>query len=213
MEPHVHAPKTYKDEIVATDVTFEEYLQKYAADFHEFVKGTVIKMSPIHERHDQLTRYGAMLFEAYFDLRPIGKIRQEPFVMRIRKHDIAREPDIQIILEANYDRLQPTYMDGPADICIEVVSLESVRRDHGEKFEEYELGGVGEYWILDPLRDETRFYRLNAEGRYIAVREDADGYYQSPLLPGFKLHVPTLWDEPLPGYGAIWETVKAMLGQ
>jgi Uma2 family endonuclease len=154
-----------------------------------------------------------MLFEAYFDLRPIGKIRQEPFVMRIREHDVAREPDIQIILEVNYSRLQPTYMDGPADSCIEVVSLESVRRDHGEKFEEYELGGVNEYWIIDPLCDESRFYRLNAEGRYIAVREDADGYYQTPLLPGFKLHVPTLWEELLPGYGTIWETMKAILGQ
>jgi Uma2 family endonuclease len=200
------------DEIVATNVTFEEYLQKYAADFHEFVKGTVIKMPPVHERHDQLTRYGAMLLESYFDRRPIGKIRQGPFVMQISAHNISREPDIQIILEANYSHLQPTYMDGPADICIEVVSLESVKRDHGEKFEEYELGGVKEYWIIDPLRDETRFYRLNAEGRYIGIREDAQGYYQTPLLPGFKLHVPTLWDEPLPGYGAIWESTKALLG-
>ena len=213
MEAPVHAPKTYKDEIVATDVTFEEYLQKYAADFHEFVKGTVIKMSPIHERHDQLTRFLAVWSETYFELRPIGKIRQEPFVMRISAHDIAREPDIQIILEANYSRLQPTYMDGPAQICIEVVSLESVRRDHGEKFEEYELSGVGEYWILDPLRDETRFYNLNAEGRYIAVREDAEGYYQTPLLPGFKLHVPTLWNEPLPGPLAIAQALKQILGQ
>src|SRR5688572_30669194 len=103
--------RTSNDEIVATDVTFEEFLQNYAADFYEFVKGNVIKMPPVHERHDQLTRYGAMRFEAYFDLRPIGKIRQEPFVMRIREHDIAREPDIQIILEANYSRLQPTYTD------------------------------------------------------------------------------------------------------
>lgn len=200
-------------EIVASGVSFEEYLQKYAADFHEFVKGNIIRMPPIHERHDQLTRYTAMLFEAYFDLRPIGKIRQEPFVMRISEHDIAREPDIQIILEANYSRLQPTYMDGPADICIEVVSLESVKRDHGEKFEEYETAGVGEYWIFDPLRDESRFYRLNAQGRYMSVREDAAGFYQTPLLPDFRLHVPTLWDEPLPGFGAIAQAVKAMLGQ
>ena len=43
-------------------------------------------------------------------------------------------------------------MNGAADICIEVISPESVIRDRGEKFEEYERGGVGEYWIFDYLR-------------------------------------------------------------
>jgi len=43
--------------------------------------------------------------------------------------------------------LKHTYPDGPADLAIEIVSEESRLRDRGEKFAEYEVGGVKEYWI------------------------------------------------------------------
>ena len=35
----------------------------------------------------------------------------------------AHEPDIQIVLECSYDRLQPTYMDGPAAIAKTVKAM------------------------------------------------------------------------------------------
>jgi Uma2 family endonuclease len=197
--------------IVATDVSFEEYLEKYAADFCEWVGGTVEKMSPVHERHDILTQYLLLLGRAYFDLRPIGQIRHAPFVMRLPDIGILREPDIQIILHSNPHPLTTTYMDGPANICIEVVSPESVQRDHGTKFEEYEKGGVPEYWILDPLHTETRFYRLNEDGVYEAHQPDENGYYETPQLPGLRFHVPTLWTDPLPGFYQIAKAVEAML--
>ena len=198
-------------EIMATDVSFEEYLERYAADFCEWVGGTVEKMSPVHERHDLLTQYILLLGRAYFDLRPIGTIRQAPFVMRLQSTGISREPDIQIILNSNSNPLTPTYMDGPANICIEVVSPESVQRDHGTKFEEYEKGGVLEYWIIDPIHSETRFYRLNDDGVYEAFQPDENGYYETPQLPGLRFHVPTLWTLPLPGFYQIAKDIEAML--
>lgn len=198
-------------QIIATGVSFEDYLAQYAADFCEWVEGNVIQMSPIHERHDRITLYLAVLIAAYFELKPIGQLRREPFVMRLPQINIAREPDLQVILNANLDKLQTTYMDGPADICIEVVSLESVERDHGAKFVEYEKGGVPEYWIVDPLHRESRFYRRNAEGIYERQLEDAEGNYRTPNLPGLVLHVPTLWNDELPGPIAVGRAVEKML--
>jgi Uma2 family endonuclease len=122
-----------------------------------------------------------------------------------------REPDLQIILKTNPGTLTATYMDGPADICIEIISPGTEDIDRGEKFVEYEKGGVGEYWIFDPLRKEALFYRLNADGVYEPYYPDEDGNYRTPKLPGFVLHVPTLWSSPLPSTIAIADTVKAML--
>ncbi len=198
-------------EIIATGVSFEEYLDKYAGDFCELVEGNVIKMSLIHEDHDQLTRYLATLLTAYFEIKPIGRLRQAPFVMKIFPDSPNREPDLQVILNTNQGQLKPTYMDGPADICIEVVSPDSVGRDHGEKLAEYEAGGVGEYWILDPIREESRFYRLNEAGIFIRQEEDEQGNYRTPALPGLVLHVPTLWQEQLPGPIAVAQAVQAMV--
>lgn len=66
-------------EIVAVEVSAEGYMDKYAAEFHEWVKGVL--------------HYLIMLLEAC------------------------------------------------ADICIEIVSPESVTRDYGDKFVEYEKAG------------------------------------------------------------------------
>jgi len=205
------AESTLNGPIVATDITFEEYLAQYASDFHEYVGGIVIKMSPSSLRHAELLLYLAFLLSTYFDSKPDGKVIVVPFVMRLPKHDHGREPDLLIVLNENRDRLHDSYMDGPADICIEIVSPESVSRDHGEKFQEYEEGGVGEYWILDPIHTETRFYRLGEEGLYIRQSEDAEGNYTTPRLPQFRFHIPTLWQDTLPGAQAIVQAVAQML--
>jgi Uma2 family endonuclease len=76
---------------------------------------------------------------------------------------------------------------------------------------EYEKEGVREYWIFDPERESTTFYRLQANGRYLAVQPDSDGFYRTPLLPDFGLPVTSLWDEHLPNMHEIFEIMKAMV--
>ncbi len=198
-------------EIIATGVSFEEYMEKYAGDFCELVEANVIKMSPIHERHDELSRYLSMVFGAFFALKPIGEIRVAPFVMRVLPDFSAHEPDLQIILKTNPNQPKPTMMDGSPDICIELITAGSERIDRGLKFVVYEKGGVSEYWMLDHLRREARFYCLNEEGVYNPQYLDAERNYRTRLLPGFALHIPTLWQSPLPDLFAVAEAVKAML--
>lgn len=197
-------------EIVAAHVSAEEYMEKYAETRHEWVQGVILRMSPTSIFHDALVSYLRKLLEAYFDLSPIGKVVGEPFVMRLETTDSFREPDLQIILDDNPGKLTDTAMIGPADICIEVVSPESAPRDYGDKFVEYEKAGVREYWIVDPLRRRCQFNRLDASGVYASISPDEASTYRTPLLPKLTLHVPTLWQEELPGFFAVGEAVRAM---
>ena len=130
--------------------------------------------------------------------------------MQVDTTQSRREPDLQVIPHANPGQLTETAMIGPADICVEVVSPESVTRDYGEKFLEYEQGGVGEYWLIDPIRAEAFFYRLGEDGHYDLQRADEHGYYRSARLPKLSLHVPTLWQSDLPGFFEIAQAVQAM---
>lgn len=202
----------FDGEIIATGVTFEEYLEKYAEGFTEYIGGTIIKMNPVSLRHIEISTYLLILFRTFFKLKPIGRVIPAPFSMRLPAVDSLREPDLQIILKENYSRIHTTLVDGPADICIEIVSPESVSRDHGEKFEEYEKGGVGEYWIIDPVHSEVRFYRLNEKGLYESQSISQAGDYVTPRLPQFRLHIATLWEDNLPDPLAIAEAVRAMVG-
>lgn len=200
-------------EVLATGVSFEEYLTRFSGMHCELVGGVVIKMSPVSLQHIDLTGYLYMLIAAYFELRPIGRVITQPFTQRLPNVEPKREPDLLVVLNSNPYHLYETYMDGPADICIEIVSPDSIERDRGTKFAEYQKGGVGEYWILDPLIKESLFYHLDTEGLYAPQYPDQDGNYRSVTLPGLLLNVPTLWQKPLPGIFSITESVKAMLAK
>ncbi len=63
-------------------------------------------------------------------------------------------------------------------------------------------GGGAEYWILDPERQEARFYKLR-EGRYEEATLNGT-VFESAVLKGFRLDVPPLWQKPLP---SVWQTL------
>src|SRR4051794_908207 len=87
--------------------------------------------------------------------------------------------------------------DRHSDLVLEIVSEESRRRDRVEKLREYEQGGVGEYWVLDPERQEALFYQTGPDGAYQLAPVEA-GIYRSRILPGLWLRMEWLWQEPLP---------------
>lgn len=196
--------------MIATNISFAEYLDRYSADFCEWINGVVIKMSPVSTPHDRLSRFLVMIFFAYTS-RYGGEVAQAPVVMRLPGKPSGREPDLQVLLPENADRYHRTYIDGPADLVVEIISPESVERDRGEKFAEYERDGVKEYWILDEQRKDAMFYVLNAEGVYERREPDADGVYHSAVLPRLYLPVEMLWRDPLPDYDETYQITRAIL--
>ncbi len=183
-------------QIIANDVPEAHYFRDYEGHY-EWIAGQVIQMSPVTEQHNELQLYLVNLLQFYFQLRPIGVFRYDPFVMRMAARQQNRQPDIQIILGENQANLTPAYMNGVADICVEIVSPGSVVTDRGIKFKEYQEVGVHEYWLIDPQRTDAQFYELNKEGVYVPQTLQNDSY-QTARLPGLRLHVPTLWHDPLP---------------
>jgi Uma2 family endonuclease len=117
--------------------------------------------------------------------------------MRLHSAPKSREPDLVFIGNAYLDRVHENHVDSPVDLVVEIVSPESVARDRGEKFIEYEAEGIPEYWLIDPIRRRAEFYQLDGEGRYQQI-SPADGVYRSRILIGFGLKVSWLWQSPLP---------------
>lgn len=202
--------EAWGEQVIEEGVSFEEFIERYDGQWVEWINGAVIAMSPIHDEHEMLRDYLRSLFQAYFDLNPIGRVLGEPQTMRLPNIVSGRSPDLFVVLNDNLKHFRETYMDGPADIVIEIASPATAAIDRGKKFVEYEQGGVREYWLIDRTRQNTQFNRLNNEGVYIAYPEDAAGYYMTPQLERFMLHVPTLWQDKLPGFFSIGDAVRAM---
>jgi Uma2 family endonuclease len=180
-------------------VSYEEFLDWCDEDtLAEWVDGEVIMTSPASNRHQAVVGFLYKILDFYVEQRELGRVIIAPFQMKIGSTLPGREPDLLFIARENLGRLKDTYLDGPADLAVEVVSIESRLRDRGEKLAEYEMGGVREYWIIDPGEQRADFYLLAPDGRYERKRPDAKRVYRSEVLTGFWLKEEWLWQEPPP---------------
>ncbi|HAF70311.1 MAG: hypothetical protein XD60_1498 [Acetothermia bacterium 64_32] len=188
-----------KLEVPTRKLTYEEFLEWCDEDtWAEWVNGEVIVLTPASMRHQLIKKFLTSVLDAYVQQHDLGVVLDAPFQMKTGPELPGREPDILFVAKENLGRLKENYLDGPADLVIEIVSPESRLRDRGEKFAEYELGGVREYWLIDPDRKEADFYLRDERGRFRLREADPAGVYRSEVLPGFWLKVDWLWQEPLP---------------
>ena len=201
----------FSGEIIAEDVPYVDFLAEFDGQSVEWIDGTVIAMSPVTSDHNALSVFFITLFETYLSLTGGGYVLHDPMVMRPAPDLPARSPDIQIILPENAHIIQKQEVNGAPDLVIEIVSPSSHRRDRVEKFGEYEKAGIKEYWILDSVRKESLFYQLGADGLYVPVTPDETGYYQSKVLPRFRILVTIFFQIPLPRGKKIVDLVEAML--
>ena len=118
-------------------------------------------------------------------------------------------PHRVLVLPEHRDRMRRHYLDGPADIVVEVVSPESRQRDRVEKLAEYQAAGVTEYWLIDAEGGGAEFRLLGPDGRYRVVLAGAAGPYRSAVLPSLRLRVEWLWQEPGPDYDEVLRTLGA----
>ena len=180
-------------------LSYEEFLDWCDEDtLAEWVNGDIVMISPASSSHQAIADFLLIVLKVYVEQRELGRVISAPFQMKTNPALSGREPDLLFIAWENLGRLKNTYLDGSADLVVEIVSPASRLRDRGEKLAEYEIGGVREYWIIDPAERRTDFYVLATDGRYERQRADAHGVYRSQVVAGFWLKEEWLWQESLP---------------
>jgi Uma2 family endonuclease len=180
-------------------MTYDEFLAWKPDDLHvEWVSGELQQMSPVSFVHQEIAIFLMGIMSAYAQCHDIGVVSAGPFQMRLVEADRGREPDVFFVSKQNVGRIKDTYLDGPADLAVEIVSPGGAIRDRGEKYAEYEASGVREYWIIDPAVRRADFFVLDTDGRYNRALIEADGTYHSIVLNGFWISVNWLWQSPLP---------------
>jgi Uma2 family endonuclease len=188
------AGSTLKVSIVR-QMTYGEFLAWADEDtLAEWVDGEVMVTRPASRQHQEIGGFLYTLLSTYAEVRGLGVVLPPPFQMKLAHS--GREPDVLFLANAHLDRLKETYLEGPADLVVEITSPESLGRDRGDKFAEYEQAQIPEYWLINPLRQEAECYRLDAPGRYHLVAPDTEGTFHSEILTGFWLQLSWLWNPP-----------------
>lgn len=101
-------------------------------------------------------------------------------------------PDVLAVSPHRLGSLRDYYLDGPADIAIEVLLPGHEDQDRLLKRRYYAAGGVPEYWIVDPLKQMFDPLRL-VDGSYRSQPLSEDGRYRPKSVPGLSLVLERLW--------------------
>lgn len=186
-------------EIPKRKISFEEFLNWCDEDVRaEWVDGEIILEPPASYEHQNLNGFLVTLLRIYVRRKDLGWIGHAPFAMRLPKFSRAREPALLFVSSERLNIVKETYLDEPADLVVEIVSKESTERDKSDKFREYEISGIKEYWLIDPIHKHAEFYQLDIQGHYKLILGGDSGIYHSKVLPGFFLRIEWLWQKPLP---------------
>ena len=180
-------------------ISYEEFLATVDEGTHaEWVDGQVVPMSPASERHEEISGFLYTLIRGYLRRKGIrGRTFHGTFQMKLGPTLPGREPDVIYVAPEHAHRVHGTFMKGPADLAVEVISPESRTRDRIDKFREYQQAGVLEYWLIDPNLRTAEAYRLSDAGTYQLVDLGDPPRLRSVALPGFWVEVEWLWlDEP-----------------
>lgn len=179
-------------------MSYAQFLKSDDVDPHaEWVNGEVLAMAPVSDEHSDEQVFLLQILGSFVDAHNLGKLRMEPFQMKTGPNLPGRAPDILFVARRNVSRLKKNHLEGPADLVVEIISPGSQSIDRGDKYYEYEAGGVREYWLIDPLRKKAEFYLLGRDGLYHLAPVE-NGIYHSTVLKGLWLKVAWLWKKPRP---------------
>ena len=84
-------------------------------------------------------------------------------------------------------------MEGPPDLCVEIISPSSETIDRKKKFIQYAKGGVAHYWIVDPQTRTIDGYKLTGKKYTLTGRGKNDDIVRLPPFPKLDIKLTSLW--------------------
>lgn len=182
-------------QIIDRNMPYNQFLAMFDGIHAEWIDGVVYQLPIRSAIHQTVQRTLDKLLTLFLTKYTIGEHVIAPTVLYMTDSTSARCPDIQVLLDNNAVHNTGREIIGASDIVIEIISEHHHVCERGDKFIEYEQLGVGEYWIIDPIRQECLFYTLQS-GLFRRSDPDPNGVYHSQRLPNFRLPIQFLWSEP-----------------
>ncbi len=192
-------------QILPQRLTWEEYLRFGEENtLAEWIDGRVIVLFSGSTKHQEIVGFLQTVIGLFSETHHLGQAFIAPYAMKLNPQRRGREPDVLFVSREREHLIERTFLNGAADLVVEIVSPESVERDSVQKFVEYETAGIREYWLIDYTNQTAVFYQLDQEGHYQAG-EISDGVFRSSVLLGFFVRESWFWQERLPTLAALRE--------
>lgn len=181
--------------VIKPDVSEAEYYALEGEDSAwEFLDGRLV-MSPASDRHEDLFRFLLNVVSSVLEEKGLGVARGSRYPMRLDPR-WSPEPDVLAVRTERQHLMTPKYLDGPADLVIEITSEWDRQFEEREKLPRYLDAQIPEIWLVRPSERRVDTWSRR-DGEYQAS-SIATGRLESTAFPGLWLEAGWLWQVPLP---------------
>jgi len=153
----------------------------------ELSEGRLIIPDMPTDEHQKISLKLSFALYSYVSKHNIGEVRYSPLPMRLWKDKI-REPDIVFMNNSHKDRISDKYWGVP-DLAIEILSKSTSKSDRVEKFYEYVMAGILEYWIVDPFKHSIEVFSLDNGAYELFGKWGVGEIAKSKLLTDFDISI------------------------
>lgn len=185
------------DAVQTRQITADEYFASYPETMlpMELWHGEVIMSpAPSHD-HQQLVGNLHIPIGLFVRQNELGLVCLSPTDLVLSKK-LVLQPDLFFVAK---DNTRCTLKDGrwygAPDLCIEVVSPGSGRRDRVDKFSAYAQHGVREYWIVDAAEHFIEVYILEGNDFKRQGAYTESDTFSSTVLAGFTVSVKEIFPQ------------------
>jgi Uma2 family endonuclease len=164
--------------------TYEDYCKLPEGAPYQLIGGELV-MTPAPGTYHQVVsmRLGSQMVNFVTD-RQSGIILFAPVDVYLGESE-TYQPDIVFVGRDRLGIIEPERINGSPDLVVEILSPGTAYYDLRKKFKVYELSGVKEYWILDPVEKSVQVFFLG-NGKFALDQEvGLDGVARSHILEGF----------------------------
>jgi Uma2 family endonuclease len=158
----------------------------------EFIEGEIVVHSPVVKKHNVITVNLTKILSTYNYLHNLGFLGVEKIMCRFNRNDY--EPDLCFFLSENHPEFRDDQTIFPVpDLIIEILSKSTEHNDRGVKFQDYQMHGVTEYWIIDPDAESVEQY-INQNNKFHLQSNLTEGSISCLVLQGLIIPIGAFFD-------------------
>ena len=161
----------------------------------EIIDGEVYILPTPVTAHQRALRRLVIALIAHVEDRQLGEIFFAPYAVMLSPHDVF-EPDYMFVSNERSDIVEQRGIEGAPDLCVEVASPSTRKRDRALKVERYAAFGVRETWIVDPDAETIEVFVRDAADFQSLGLVKGDAVVPSRVLPDLRLRASAVFAAP-----------------
>lgn len=194
-------PSRFEDRDMATpayrlQLIYEDYLL-FPDDGrrHELIGGEHYVTAAPSEKHQIAAGNLHLDLGMFVRNHGLGRVFFAPYDLVLSDQDVV-QPDLLFISHQRGAVAKRQGIAAIPELVVEILSESTRKTDETIKRKLYEWAGMLEYWIVDPVLETVKIYRLNG-GVYERVAElsaEAGDRLETPLLPGLVIALAQIFE-------------------